>query len=315
MVDSHLDGVLVIDKPIGMTSHDVVNRLRKLLNTKKIGHAGTLDPDATGILVVAVGRATRLLRFAQNAGKTYLGKIHFGAQTFTLDSSGVLLNSFDMSNLSEENIISAMSLLTGRISQLPPMVSSVKVNGKRLHQIAREGKEVERKQREVEVLEFSLLDIDRQQDQGIYFADISGFDPYPAGPTISVKVTCSTGTYIRSLADDLGKILKGGAFLSDLRRTHSGSFNISEAVRLNDVTAESLHPVIRLVDSLEKVGVPPELLRVINNGKILNRNELSLETPGPWVFLSSEEKILAVYERYGDERIKPIMVLSRDDDI
>jgi len=315
VTSSHLDGVLLIDKPIGMTSHDVVSRLRKLLNTKKIGHAGTLDPDATGILVVAVGRGTRLLRFAQNTEKTYIGKIHFGAQTFTLDSSGVLLNTFDMSQLSEENIISAMDSLTGHISQLPPMVSSVKVNGKRLHRIAREGNEVERKPREIEVMQFSLLDIDRQQDQGAYFVDVHSFDPYPTGPTISVRVTCSTGTYIRSLADDLGKILHGGAFLSDLRRINSGNFNISETVSLDDVTIESLQPITSLVDSMEKVTVPMELVSGVSNGKILGYNELSLETQGPWVLLSPEEKLLGVYERYGDESIKPVMVLSRNDDI
>ena len=311
MPDAHLDGVAVIDKPPGMTSHDVVNYLRRALGTKAIGHAGTLDPDATGVLILAVGRATRLLRFIQSQKKTYLGKIHFGAQTSSLDSSGELLEAFDMTEVSKSDISSAMSHFLGRIEQLPPMVSSVKVNGVRLHKLARQGLEVERKPREVEIYDFSLTDIEYGQDQGIYFQNTTGLDPYPAGPTVSVKVTCSSGTYIRSLADDLGKLLKGGAFLSDLRRISSGNFDISESRQLEEVSADKLLAPLRLVDFLPKVTVPADLLLDVTNGKVFYSHELSHQGSGPWVLLKEDGELLAVYESYRDEAIKPIMVLRQ----
>ena len=312
MSDSHLDGVAVIDKPPGMTSHDVVYAVRKKLHTKKVGHAGTLDPDATGVLVVGVGRGTRLLRFAQASVKTYTGKIHFGAATSSLDASGEVMATFDMSGLTKESVISATTFLTGCISQIPPMVSSLKFQGKRLHQLAREGREVEREPRSVEIYEFSVLEFGHDEDQSLYLKSFLSSGIKPVGPTAEVKVVCSVGTYIRSLADDLGKLLQGGAFLSDLRRISSGGFDIGDAVTLEDLDVSSLQPITNLVQDLESIVVSPELEAAVANGKVLTITELATTGSGPWAIVSLSGNLLGVYEAYTDFTVKPMLILANN---
>ncbi|MGH9115917.1 MAG: tRNA pseudouridine(55) synthase TruB, partial [Acidimicrobiales bacterium] len=151
-----IDGVVIVDKPAGMTSHDVVSRCRRVFEQRKVGHAGTLDPDATGVLVVGLGRATRLLRYMSGLEKSYRAEIVLGVATTTLDASGEVTGRWDQGGVTLEDARSAASRLTGRISQVPPMVSAVKVGGRRLHQLAREGLEVERSAREVTVTRFDL---------------------------------------------------------------------------------------------------------------------------------------------------------------
>src|SRR5688572_30721126 len=193
-------GLAVIDKPPGWTSHDVVAKLRGVLGTRKVGHAGTLDPDATGVLLVGVGRVTRLLRYLSEAGKAYEGEIVLGVETSTLDAAGEVTATHDMSAVTGEQVLAAAAGFLGAIEQVPPMVSAIKVDGKRLHQLAREGIEVERKARPIAIERFDVSPTD---------------DPL----VWRCAVDCSSGTYIRSLAADLGTALGGGAHLRALRRT------------------------------------------------------------------------------------------------
>ncbi len=285
-----LDGFVVVDKPVGMTSHDVVARCRRLLGQPKAGHAGTLDPDATGVLVVGLGRATRLLRFATGLAKSYVGEVVLGSATSTLDAGGVVVATYDMSGVTEDDVRAAAAGLTGRILQVPPMVSAVKIGGRRLHEIAREGGEVERSPRPVEVARF---DVTPAGEPGIF----------------AVTVDCSSGTYVRSLADDLGAALGGGAHLRRLRRTAVGSLSVSDAVPLDDLSRADVRPASGLVAHLAAVTVGDELVAQIAHGKVLDRRELGATGEGPWTISSDDGELLAVYEPWADERAKPTVVL------
>src|SRR3954447_204648 len=195
-------GLVVVDKPAGVTSHDVVGVLRRRLGERRIGHAGTLDPDATGVLLVGVGKVTRVLRFLTALGKRYEGEVVFGTTTSTLDAAGEVTGTFAM-DLTVDMVRTAAAGLTGPILQVPPMVSALKVDGRRLHELAREGIEVEREARPVTVHE---LGVTPTADPLVY----------------AVEVHCSSGTYIRTIAADLGERLGGGAHLRNLRRTAVG---------------------------------------------------------------------------------------------
>ncbi len=230
-VTTSLDGCLVVDKPAGWTSHDVVARARRLLGTRRVGHAGTLDPDATGVLVIGVGRGTRLLRFATLARKTYVGEVALGVATSTLDASGDVTARADMEAVTPEEVRMAALSLTGRLEQVPPMVSAVKIGGRRLHDLAREGIEVERPPRPVEVFRFDVFETGLPS---LYRA----------------IVECSSGTYVRVLAADLGERLGGVAHLRSLRRLAVGSFSDAEAIALEDISPERLLPLLELVRDL-----------------------------------------------------------------
>lgn len=208
-----VSGLLVVDKPAGMTSHDVVNRLRRVFGTKKVGHAGTLDPAATGVLIMGIGKATRLLAFLQGAAKEYRATVRFGVTTSTQDAEGEVLAETPC-HVDLERIRQAAQAFTGEISQLPPMVSAVKIGGEPLYKAARRGEEVERQPRTVR----------------IYALEVEDFDPATQSATVYVK--CSSGTYIRTLGADLGDALGCGAHLSALRRLSVGSFKESESVGL-----------------------------------------------------------------------------------
>jgi tRNA pseudouridine55 synthase len=215
-----LDGVLVCDKPAGMTSHDVVARVRRLTGQRRVGHGGTLDPPATGVLVVALGRATRLLPFLPMEPKRYVAGIGFGAQTDTLDAAGAVVATAPVDGVTRDALRAALARLTGPIEQVPPMVSAVKQGGERLYLKARRGETVERAPRPVTVHALELLD----------------FRPGPP-PTATVAVTCSGGTYVRVLAADLGQALGSLAHVVRLRRTAVGAFTEAEAHPLGKLEA------------------------------------------------------------------------------
>ncbi len=280
------DGIVVVDKPSGWTSHDVVARSRKVLGTRKVGHSGTLDPDATGVLVLGVGRATRLLRFLTLLPKRYTATIVLGTETSTLDAAGEVTAVHDMSGVDRDDVLRAVAGLTGDIEQVPPMVSAVKVGGRRLHEIAREGGEVERAPRSVTVHRFDVAPTD---DPLRWRADVE----------------CSSGTYVRTLAADLGTALGGGAHLTDLRRLAVGSFTIAEARDLED--PEVLPPSAG-VRHLDGIAVDEALAVDIGHGKVLDRERLGVEGDGPWAVHGSDGSLLAVYEPHGG-RTKPTVVL------
>ncbi|HWF22833.1 MAG TPA: tRNA pseudouridine(55) synthase TruB, partial [Acidimicrobiales bacterium] len=210
-------GLVVVDKEAQWTSHDVVARCRRIFGQRRVGHAGTLDPDATGVLLVGLGRMTRLLRFLTALPKTYQAEVVLGTATSTLDASGEVVATWDMSSVTLAQVRAAAAGLVGEIEQIPPMVSAVKVNGQRLHTLARQGIEVERAPRPVTVYR---LEVDETASSGVF----------------AIEVECSSGTYVRTLAADLGELLGGGAHLRNLRRTRIGSFSADDARLVDELS-------------------------------------------------------------------------------
>jgi tRNA pseudouridine55 synthase len=278
-------GIAVVDKPAGVTSHDVVGMLRRRFGERQVGHAGTLDPDATGVLVVAVGKATRLLRFVEKTRKGYTGEIVLGAATSTLDDSGEVLATFDMSSVTIDEVREVVAThLVGDVEQVPPMVSAIRVDGKRLHELAREGIEVERAPRPVTIHRFDVIG---WAEPGV----------------LAIEVECSAGTYIRTLADDLGRLLGGGAHLRHLRRTHVGEFMLAEAGAPDDC---ALLPVASAVRALDAVTVGDDVAALVGNGRVLD----AWDGDGPWAVFDRSGELLAVYESFRGQA-KPAVVLPR----
>lgn len=283
------DGLVLIDKSPGWTSHDVVAKLRGVLGTRKIGHAGTLDPDATGLLVIGVGRATRLLRFATALSKTYEAHIALGVETTTLDASGEVVATHDMSGVTPEAVQEAAAQLTGDILQVPPMVSAIKIEGQRLYELARAGVEVERQARPVTVSRFDVWPL-AGQDQ-VYYAEID----------------CSSGTYIRTLAADLGHLLGGGAHLQWLRRSAIGTYNVDQA---STVEAPQLLPMAEAVRGMSQWIVSDEQAALVKNGRMFPLGDLAEIGSSPWAVFSSTGELLAVYEPTANGMAKPTVVLA-----
>ena len=284
-------GLVVVDKPAGMTSHDVVARLRRVFGERRVGHAGTLDPDATGVLLVGLGRATRLLRFVSGLAKAYTAQVVLGTATDTLDASGSVVATWDMSGVTLAQAREAAAGLTGRIEQVPPMVSAVKVDGRRLHELARRGIEVERPARTVRVDRFEV-------------------GPGPEPGVLAVEVECSAGTYVRVLAADLGARLGGGAHLRELRRTRVGSFGVEEAVPLDAVGPAAVLPPAEALRDLDRVTVDEEVADLISMGRPLDRVPLGAQGEGPWGLVDASGQLLAVYEGTGSDRVRPLVVLA-----
>ncbi len=282
------DGFAVVDKQAGWTSHDVVARARKVIGERRVGHAGTLDPDATGVLLLGVGRATRLLRFLTVLPKTYTAEVVFGRETSTLDSSGETTATHEM-HIEPVQVAAAAATLTGPIMQVPPMVSALKVDGRRLHELAREGIEIEREPRPVTVHRF---DVESTLDALVY----------------RVEVECSSGTYVRSLAADLGHALGGGAHLQTLRRTAVGSFGESEA---RPVDSLLLQPAAVALRDLPSAVIDSATAVAVSHGKVLPREVLAVDGDGPWAVLDESGELLAVYESTTSaDVVKPAVVLA-----
>jgi len=247
-----MNGIIIIDKPEGYTSHDVVARLRGILKTKKIGHTGTLDPFATGVLVMLVGKATRLAQFLDKDEKSYEATIQFGFETDTGDRTGKAKANGENVDLKSEDIESVLPEFRGEIEQIPPMYSAKKVKGKKLYELARKGVEIERKPVKVRIAELEILNDEALADE----------------KKISIHVRCSAGTYIRTLAEDIGRKSGAASHLAELRRIKAGRFEISRAISIEKleeiVEADKLVEV--LVSMNEAISHLPE--------KRLDQNEL-----------------------------------------
>jgi tRNA pseudouridine55 synthase len=304
--DGPVDGLVVIDKPAGCTSHDVVARCRRLFGQRKVGHAGTLDPDATGVLLVGLGQVTRLLRFLSGLPKRYSGEVVLGVATSTLDSSGLVTGTWDMTAVSVPAAQSAAAQLTGEIEQVPPMVSAVKVGGRRLHELARAGVEVDRAPRPVTVWRF----------------DVELAAAEATGPVLAIDVECSSGTYVRSLAADLGTLLGGGAHLRRLRRLAVGEFTVEEAVTLDALEAgpsraQLLSSGLLMTPAHALRGLPRAVVEkpvevAVGYGQVLELEVLrqaGATGPGPWTVVDESGTLLAVYEARGPKQAKPAVVL------
>ncbi|MBQ6894341.1 MAG: tRNA pseudouridine(55) synthase TruB [Clostridia bacterium] len=228
----NINGIVIVNKDKGFTSHDVVNVIRKIFGTRKVGHTGTLDPDATGVLPICIGKATKIADMLTFSDKCYVAKVKLGITTDTQDISGEVLNRADV-NVTKAQLLEAVKNHTGDIEQIPPMYSAIKINGQKLCDLARKGIEVERKPRKIT----------------IYSAEVSGFD----GEEFSLSVHCSKGTYIRTLCHDIGKQLGCGAVMCELERTKSSVFSLDNSYSLDDLREmdeEKLRSVLMPVDSV-----------------------------------------------------------------
>jgi tRNA pseudouridine55 synthase len=277
-------GFLVVDKPSGITSNQVVGKVKKAIGTKKVGHAGTLDPLATGVLVLAVGKVTRLIRYVQDQAKEYVATALFGVATDTLDADGAVLSREPM-DIGEDDVTALVPRFVGSISQVPPMVSALKRDGRRLYELAREGQVVEREARLVEIHELEILSV--------------GPPPYPE---VEFRVVCGKGTYVRSLADDMASVLGGQAHLTALRRTRIGTFGVRDSLTIEDLEnwESYLLSSARALAALPAVTVDPETARGVRNGVRFVGGPVMAGPEGePYMILDESGDLLAVYTRLG----------------
>jgi tRNA pseudouridine55 synthase len=285
-----MSGLVIVDKPAGWTSHDVVAKLRGLAGTRRVGHAGTLDPMATGVLVVGVGKATRLLGHLALTEKTYDAVMRLGRSTDTDDAEGEIVASASAAGVTEEDVRAAAVELTGPIQQVPPRVSAVKVDGRRAYQRARAGEDVTLRPRSATVYDFTIIGLRREGD----LLDVTA------------TITCSSGTYIRALARDLGARLGTGGHLTALRRTRVGPYDLSMARTIEQLTREcTVLPLAEAVAAaFPRLDVTEDDARRIAHGGRLAAAGLG---PGPIGVFGPDGTLLALMEEHGPVA-KPLAV-------
>ena len=287
-----MDGILLIDKEKGITSRECVNKIVKLFDTKKVGHTGTLDPLATGVLVVCVGRATKLVDYLTATDKEYIASVSLGILTDTLDSDGSILKE-EKVVLTDEDIIKAINSMKGRYYQEVPIFSAVKINGKKLYEYAREGIDVDLPKREVVIYDIELIsNIERVNDK------------------INFKFKCkvSKGTYIRSLINDIASKLNTIGIMTDLRRIKQGKFKIDECNLIDNITKNNIIPVMNILDDILHITVDDTLKKDILNGKIIE----DIYKVDKVLFVDKDNKALAIYKRYEKDTnmLKPDIMLG-----
>ena len=292
-----MNGIINLKKEAGMTSHDAVFKLRRILGTKKIGHGGTLDPDVVGVLPIAVGKATRMVEFMQDEGKVYEGEITLGYSTTPEDASGEVVAETPVLSLLDETIVDqAIASLTGSITQIPPMYSAVKVNGRKLYEYARAGQEVERPERQVTIYSFERTSPISYEDKLARF---------------TFRVKCSKGTYIRTLSVDLGEKLGYEAHMSHLTRTSAAGLQLEDSLTLEEIAhkveageLDFLHPLEIGTGDLVKVNLTPEQAEEVRFGRFIE-----LVCSEKEVAAFEGEKLLAIMEKR-DHLYKPRKVFS-----
>lgn len=285
-----MNGILVIDKPKDWTSRDVVNYISKKFNTKKIGHIGTLDPLATGVLVLCIGNALKLVEILMNHDKEYIAKIKLGIETDTLDITGNIINKSTIPTLSKENIESVLKSFLGKSSQEVPIYSSVKVNGKKLYEYARNGEKVNIPSKEIEIYNIELISSNYKDE-------------------FTIKCKVSKGTYIRSLVRDIGKKLKTRATLTELRRTSLGNINIEESYTLKDIDNNN-YKLLSITDilNLPKIVVDEKLEKKIKNGSVLP----TFFKEDMVYILNQKKELLAIYHHKNKEYVKPYRMFTSE---
>lgn len=301
-----MDGIINIYKEQGFTSHDVVAKLRGILKQKKIGHTGTLDPDAIGVLPVCLGKATKVCDLLTDKNKTYEAVLQLGVVTDTQDLSGVVLEEH-LVDCKKEEIIEAVMSFVGPYAQIPPMYSALKVNGKKLYELAREGKEVERKARQVEIFEIIIEDIDEETH------------------TVKMSVACSKGTYIRTLCHDIGEKLGCGGAMASLKRTKVSSFLLKDSIKLSEVEQfvkegtieQHVIQVDTLFQDLEVLEVKADYQKYVDNGNKLEvsflvsegsdniSGKISLEIKKEYRVYDAEKRFVGIFEAENRKTLKP----------
>nr|WP_295970456.1 tRNA pseudouridine(55) synthase TruB [uncultured Bacillus sp.] len=305
-----MEGILPLLKPRGMTSHDCVFKLRKILKIKKIGHTGTLDPDVTGVLPICIGRATKVAEFITDAGKAYEGEVTLGYSTHTEDASGEVVKKKKIERtITREEIEQVLRQLTGTISQTPPMFSAVKVNGKRLYEYARQGIEIERPTRLVNIHSIELLD-----DRTAFFGETI---------TFRFRVACSKGTYIRTLAVMIGEKLGYPAHMSSLVRIQSADFTLADCYTLEEVEMRMekgtvqgiLKPIEAALAYLPKYVINDKIAEKVKNGAVLPVPASLMNEEQPIVVETSAGLALALYIHHPEKAglLKPLKVLRTNE--
>lgn len=288
------DGLIVVDKPAGMTSHDVVGRVRRLARTRKVGHGGTLDPMATGVLIIGVGRGTRLLTYIIGSDKSYTGTIRLGQATITDDAEGEVVAVTPAGRVTDDEIRTGLAALTGEIDQAPSAVSAIKIDGRRAYQRVREGEKIVLAARRVTVSRLDVLDIRRTE---------------PDVVDVDIDVTCSSGTYIRAIARDLGAALAVGGHLTALRRTAVGGFTLVEAVTLPELEQRAPDVVdLSLAAAARRFLSPREIdadeAKILSHGGPLDRAGID----GPYAVFGPEGELIAIVsERGGRARAEIVL--------
>jgi tRNA pseudouridine55 synthase len=298
-----MDGILIIDKPEGLTSHDVVARVRRALHIKRVGHTGTLDPFATGVLVLLIGKATRLAQFLDKDEKEYEAVIQFGFETDTGDKTGMrtakcgLRNEEIAERLATTDWQNVLSGFRGEIEQVPPMYSAKKLAGKKLYELARQGKEIERKPIKVIVHELEIID------------DEKFGTPHSA---VRIRVVCSAGTYIRTLAEDIGRRIGIGAHLTELRRKRAGKFALDESVNVRDLDASTvkLLPIEEAISHLPEFVLSDERVEKTRNGMTTRTNGNQFGSDEIVRMVDHKGKLIAIGVNEDDlSEIRPKIVL------
>jgi tRNA pseudouridine55 synthase len=304
-----LEGILPLFKPAGLTSHDCVFKLRKILKTKKVGHTGTLDPDVTGVLPICIGKATKVAEYITDAGKAYEGEVTIGFSTTTEDASGETVEKKMVNRtIPREEIQQVLNSLTGEIEQTPPMFSAVKVGGVRLYEYARKGIEVERPSRKVKIFSIELLD-----ERTEY-----------SGETISFRfrVSCSKGTYIRTLAVMIGERLGYPAHMSHLTRIQSASYSLKDCLTFEEVEklmadgtiSTVLRPLETALSHLPKLLINDKVAEKVKNGALLPIPEHLKTSNGPIIAETKDGMALAIYAKHPNkpDLLKPVKVLRNE---
>ncbi|MFH1784695.1 MAG: tRNA pseudouridine(55) synthase TruB [bacterium] len=293
-----LEGVLNINKPKGISSYGVVEHIKKTLKVKKVGHAGTLDPDATGVLLVCLGKATKIVQFLMGMEKEYRGQMVLGVTTDTEDAQGTVISRQDNVNIPESRIREVFEIFHGELNQVPPMVSALKYNGRRLYDLAREGKTVERKARKVQIYKLNVLGYKENR--------------------IDFSIVCSKGTYIRALCRDIGEELGCGAHLSSLTRARIGAFDLKDALLLGELENNKknidtfLYSMDKALEYLPKVVVDNQGAMQILDGKLADETHIMSyprKTSGLIRINNVSNKLLAV--AHADSRSEKVYKLVR----
>lgn len=276
-----MNGVIILNKPANITSRDVINQLTKILNTKKIGHTGTLDPIATGVLVICIGKYTKLCEVLTSTYKEYIATIKLGLKTDTLDITGNILSKEEIPNLSEIQIINVLESFLGKSIQTTPIYSAVKINGKKLYEYAREGKEIELPKREIDIQKIELLSYKNNE--------------------ITFKTTVSKGTYIRALIDDICTKLNVIGTMSSLIRTKQGNFSLENAYTIEEIAKKNYHLLTleEVLNDYEKINIDDNLFEKVKNGAIITRTFKEEKA-----CLVYKNKIIAIYQVYSKDKKK-----------
>ena len=287
---SIMDGFFIIDKPKGITSQRAVLKIKKQFQLKKCGHTGTLDPDATGVLVVACGEATKLIRLLDEKDKEYEATIVFGLDSNTLDWYGTITKEEEM-HFTLSELDTALEKLCLQTLQIPPMVSAIKVAGKKLYEYERENKKVALEPRKVQIKRLERLSDLRKVNNHL---------------EVNVRILCSRGFYVRSFARDLGQVLGGCAILKDLRRLKSGRFYIENAIKLEDLKKEHLYSIDKIFN-FPQLEVNDFVARLVRNGVMLDERQIKTNEP---FYITHNGAIISIYEVVGENQYKPVVIFK-----